>query len=210
MQIGWAPGRPQLPSRRQCPSWATGRESPGPVWRSRWSRRQSSTRVEVLRALPVAEQHISELEDHFEGPDVGVTGVPAERGEKEENKTHPESNRPNLSKFYENCIHTHPRTSASPKQLKHEDYYTQTCQNQIACEKAIFVLLFMAAPASGGSSQARGGIGASTEAYTTARATQDPSHICNLCHSLRQYQILNPLSKARDQTHFLMDTLSGS
>ena len=36
-------------------------------------------------------------------------------------------------------------------------------------------------------------------AYTTATATLDPSHICDLHHSSRQCQILNPLSKARDQ-----------
>ena len=36
-------------------------------------------------------------------------------------------------------------------------------------------------------------------AYTTATATamQDPSCVCDLHHSLRQCQILNPLSKAR-------------
>ena len=39
------------------------------------------------------------------------------------------------------------------------------------------------------------------QAYTKATTTQDPSHICNLHHSSRQCQILNPLSKARDQTH---------
>ena len=39
-------------------------------------------------------------------------------------------------------------------------------------------------------------------AYTTATATPDPSHIC----SLRQPEILNPLSEARNQTHVLMDT----
>ena len=44
-------------------------------------------------------------------------------------------------------------------------------------------------------------------AYTTAIATPDPSRICDLHHSLRQRQrrILNPLSKARDQIHILMD-----
>ena len=41
-------------------------------------------------------------------------------------------------------------------------------------------------------------------AYTTAIAMQDPSRVCNLHHSSRQRQILNPLSKARDQTHNLM------
>ena len=40
-------------------------------------------------------------------------------------------------------------------------------------------------------------------AYTTTTAMPDLSHICNLQHSSRQHQILNPLSKARDQT---MDT----
>ena len=35
-------------------------------------------------------------------------------------------------------------------------------------------------------------------AYATATATSDPSRICNLHHSLRQCQILNPLSGARD------------
>ena len=42
-------------------------------------------------------------------------------------------------------------------------------------------------------------------AYATAKATADPSHICDPWHSLKQHQILNPLSKARDQTHILMD-----
>ena len=33
---------------------------------------------------------------------------------------------------------------------------------------------------------------------TTATATQDQSHICDLYHSSGQHQILNPLSEARD------------
>ena len=41
-------------------------------------------------------------------------------------------------------------------------------------------------------------------AYTTATAMPDPSHICDLRHSSWQCWILNPLSKARDQTHNLM------
>ena len=36
--------------------------------------------------------------------------------------------------------------------------------------------------------------------YATATATLDPSHICDLCRSLWQHQILNPPSEARDQT----------
>ena len=43
-------------------------------------------------------------------------------------------------------------------------------------------------------------------AYTTATATPDLSHICNLCRSFQQCQILNPLSKARNETCILMDT----
>ena len=42
--------------------------------------------------------------------------------------------------------------------------------------------------------------------YTTATATPDPSHICNLRCSLRQHWILNSLSKIRDWTWSLMDT----
>ena len=43
-------------------------------------------------------------------------------------------------------------------------------------------------------------------AYITATATPDSSHVCNLYHSSQQCQILNLLSKARNQTHVLMDT----
>ena len=41
---------------------------------------------------------------------------------------------------------------------------------------------------------------------TTATAMQESSHIGNLCHSLQQCQILNPLSEAREWTYILMDT----
>ena len=43
-------------------------------------------------------------------------------------------------------------------------------------------------------------------AYATATATQDPSRVCNLHHSLWQCPILNPLIKARDRTRILMGT----
>ena len=36
-------------------------------------------------------------------------------------------------------------------------------------------------------------------AYTTATAMQDPSQVCDLQHSSRQCQILDPLSEARDE-----------
>ena len=43
-------------------------------------------------------------------------------------------------------------------------------------------------------------------ACTTATATRDPSRVCDLHHSSQQRQILNALSKARDQTRILTDT----
>ena len=42
--------------------------------------------------------------------------------------------------------------------------------------------------------------------YATATATRDPSHICDPHHSSQQHQMLNPLNKARERTHVLMDT----
>ena len=43
-------------------------------------------------------------------------------------------------------------------------------------------------------------------ATTTATAMQDPSHVYDLHHRPQQCQILNPLIKAKDQTHILTDT----
>ena len=43
-------------------------------------------------------------------------------------------------------------------------------------------------------------------AYATSTAVWDLSQVCNLHHSSQQHQILNSLSKARDQSHILMDT----
>ena len=48
------------------------------------------------------------------------------------------------------------------------------------------------------------------QAYATAMTTLDLSHICNLHHSLWQYQILNPLSKARNRTYILIEETLGS
>ena len=44
-------------------------------------------------------------------------------------------------------------------------------------------------------------------AYATAKITADPSHVCDLCHSSQQHWIPDLLSKARDQTHILLDTI---
>ena len=46
-------------------------------------------------------------------------------------------------------------------------------------------------------------------AYATA-TTPDLSHILDLQRSLWQHQLLNPLSKARDQTCTLLDTMPSS
>ena len=64
--------------------------------------------------------------------------------------------------------------------------------------------LFRTTPVVHGGSQASDLIGATAASgLHTATATQDPSHICDLHHSAQQCQILNPLSKARDQTRNL-------
>ena len=52
----------------------------------------------------------------------------------------------------------------------------------------------------------RPGVELQLPAYTTAIATWDPSHVCDLHHSSWQCRILNPLSKARNWTCVLMDT----
>ena len=73
-----------------------------------------------------------------------------------------------------------------------------------------FFFLLTAAPAACGSP----GLGVELElhlqAYTTAAAMPDPRRICKLHRSLQQRWILNLLSKARDWTHILLDTKSGS
>ena len=61
-------------------------------------------------------------------------------------------------------------------------------------------------PMAHGGSQARGQNGAVAATYTTATATKDLSHICDLHHSSWQHQIPDLLSKARDQIRLLMDT----
>ena len=49
------------------------------------------------------------------------------------------------------------------------------------------------------------GVKLELELPATTTAMPDPSDICNPHHSSGQRQILNPLSKARDQTCILMD-----
>ena len=54
------------------------------------------------------------------------------------------------------------------------------------------------------------GVKLERQAYPTATATLDPGGICDLCCSSWQHWILNPLSKARDRTYILMETMSDS
>ena len=61
-----------------------------------------------------------------------------------------------------------------------------------------FFLLFGAASMAYGNSQARVESELQWPAYATATAMLDLSHICDLHCSSRQYQILSPLSEARD------------
>ena len=42
--------------------------------------------------------------------------------------------------------------------------------------------------------------------YTTATATRDLSRLCDVHYNSWQCRILDPLIKARDQSHILMDT----
>ena len=49
------------------------------------------------------------------------------------------------------------------------------------------------------------GVESELQLLAYATAMQDPIHVCDLYHSSWQPQILNPGSKARDQTYILMD-----
>ena len=46
------------------------------------------------------------------------------------------------------------------------------------------------------------------QAYTTARATLDPSCICNLCHSLQQHQTLNLVTETKHPHRHYVEFLS--
>ena len=74
----------------------------------------------------------------------------------------------------------------------------------------VLFFLFIVIPVACGSSQARGWSGLQMEAYHTATTTLDLSHICDLCCSLQQHWIFNPLSEVRDWTHILTDIMLGS
>ena len=71
-----------------------------------------------------------------------------------------------------------------------------------------FSCFFKVLPEAYGSSQARGLIGATASAYTTATTTAmpDSSRVCDVYHSSQQRRIPDPLSEARDWTRILVDT----
>ena len=85
-------------------------------------------------------------------------------------------------------------------------YYHIFCYLIILFYFYFIFILFRAIPAAYGSSLARGPRAAAAAGQATATATPDLSCICDLCHSLQQGQILNPLLEARDRTRILMDT----
>ena len=70
---------------------------------------------------------------------------------------------------------------------------------------SVFFLIFMATGVAYGSSQARGQGGATAASLCHSHTMWDLSPVCDHHHSSQQYQILTPLSEARDQTYVLMD-----
>ena len=74
------------------------------------------------------------------------------------------------------------------------------------CQAPFFVFFFFrAAPMAYGSSRARGQIRATAAGLATATPMPDPSGVYNLHHW--QCWILNPLSRAKDRTHVLMELI---
>ena len=71
-----------------------------------------------------------------------------------------------------------------------------------------FFFLFRAIPVAYGSPQDRSQIKTASAGYTSAMETLDPYCICNLCPSLEQRRIPNPLSTVRDWTCVLTETMS--
>ena len=65
-------------------------------------------------------------------------------------------------------------------------------------------LFFRAAPMAYGGSHARGLIRATAAGLRYSHNTRSESRVCDLYHSSRQHQILNPLSEARGRTCNLM------
>ena len=88
----------------------------------------------------------------------------------------------------------------------HDNYHPGVWGFFHCCCFACFLFL-MAAPVAYGSSQARGWTGAAAARLHHSHSNTGSSTCTG---TLQQCQILNPLSEARDWTHFLMDTMSDS
>ena len=131
--------------------------------------------------------------------------------EKTESKKSDNLNRPTTrSKIV--CVEkTSLQTSLIPHSFTGEFYQTykeelNTCLSQTIFFVCLFVLSFLGLhlwhlefPRLEVQSELK------PPAYATATAILDQSHFSNLHHISGQYQILNPLSKATDQTRVLMD-----
>ena len=74
---------------------------------------------------------------------------------------------------------------------------------------SFYFCFFRAALGAYGGPQARGQIGAVATGLHQSHGTEDSSLVCDLQHSSRQRQILNPASHARDGTCVLMDAGQG-
>ena len=98
-----------------------------------------------------------------------------------------------------------------PSWLSQEIKYSSLCYPVGLCCLVLYYhyLFLKAVPETYGSSQDQGLNLSCSCRPTPDMATLDPSHICNLCRSLWQCQILNSLSEARDQTHIPTETMSG-
>ena len=87
---------------------------------------------------------------------------------------------------------------------------TKLCQLKVILVIKMLIYLFIcllgAASTAYRSSQTRHWIGAAAASLHHYHSNARSKGICDLCHSLWQGRILNPLGKARDQTHILMDT----
>ena len=82
------------------------------------------------------------------------------------------------------------------------------CPKQLILNQNTFFsfFLFRATLAAYRIFQAGSRLGAGAAGLPIARAMTDPSWICNIHHSSQHLGIPNTLSKAKDQTRFLMDT----
>ena len=103
-----------------------------------------------------------------------------------------------------------PELRVSPSQMHTLSNHLILCPSPRLLPLFFFYFcVFVATPVAHGSSWARGQVGTTAEASTTATATPDLSHICDICPNLQQSQILNPLSEARDGIFILTRYYAG-